>query len=178
MFSLSEEDLHKKILDIGTGEGDFIQYLRKEIGNKDAYGVDNNKTNIKPGAEGLIVADGLHLPFEDETFDLVTAKNYLHWLLDKENKSTEAISEVLRVLRKGGRFVATCVLTSRTQDVERSFTPEIGDEAKNIARKDKLAVKTREAGKLEQYLFLLRQNGYSVDLKDGPDGFNVITIEK
>ena len=72
-FQLSPEDLSKSLLDIGAGSGDFIKHVRETLGNKNAYGIEKQKSKIE-NKEGLFVADGAHLPFDDESFEIVIAK--------------------------------------------------------------------------------------------------------
>jgi ubiquinone/menaquinone biosynthesis C-methylase UbiE len=97
-------------LEVGAGTGFFLLNLAQS-------GVASrlSVTDISPGmveaarrnAEGLglavdaRVADAEQLPFDDASFDLVVGHAVLHHLPDVE----QALREVLRVLRPGGRFV-------------------------------------------------------------------------
>ncbi|MFZ5868996.1 MAG: class I SAM-dependent methyltransferase, partial [Actinomycetota bacterium] len=97
-------------LEVGAGTGFFSLNL-KQAGVLDRVAV----TDLSPGmveaaqrnarmlgfeVEGR-VADAERLPFDDSSFDVVVGHAVLHHIPDVE----QAIGEVLRVLRPGGRFV-------------------------------------------------------------------------
>ena len=98
----------KKVLEVGVGAGtDFIQWVRA---GAEAYGIDLteasiNHTTLRLKQYGLIprelrVADAEELPYEDNTFDLVYSWGTLHHTPDIQ----KAISEAIRVTKKGGRI--------------------------------------------------------------------------
>ena len=92
-----------RILDIGTGNG----YVLKELIRRnhdlalEFYGVDNSAEMVKAASEELgdladiVRGSAERLPFRDETFEVVTAKN-----VTRIN-----MREVYRVLKHGGVFV-------------------------------------------------------------------------
>jgi demethylmenaquinone methyltransferase/2-methoxy-6-polyprenyl-1,4-benzoquinol methylase len=96
------------ILDIATGTADLAIALRK-TGAKQITGVDISEGMLAKGREKvakrglsdlitLKYGDSEHLPFADETFDVVTVafgvRNFEHPL--------QGLQEILRVLKKGG----------------------------------------------------------------------------
>jgi ubiquinone/menaquinone biosynthesis C-methylase UbiE len=97
-------------LELGCGTGFFLLNL-KLAGVVDSGHV----TDLSPGmvevaqrnAQGLgfeiegRVADAESIPYSDDTFDLVVGHAVLHHIPDVE----QALREVLRVLKPGGRFV-------------------------------------------------------------------------
>jgi ubiquinone/menaquinone biosynthesis C-methylase UbiE len=101
---------YRKALELGAGTGFFLLNLR-QAGVLD----EGHVTDISPGmvevavrnAHGLgfdvegRVADAESLPYGDDEFDLVVGHAVLHHIPDVE----QAMREVLRVLRPGGRFV-------------------------------------------------------------------------
>lgn len=111
-------------LELGCGTGFFLLNLIQ--GGVMTSGA---VTDISPGmvevarrnAEGLgfqidgEVADAEALPFEDDSFDLVIGHAVLHHIPDLE----AAFSEVLRVLRPGGRFVFAGEPTAKGDVVAR-----------------------------------------------------------
>jgi SAM-dependent methyltransferase len=99
-----------KLLDVGCGGGALLRYLY-DFGAKpkDCFGVDVLEDVLRGAKElspnvGFFVASGGRLPFADETFDLVSQSLVFTSVLDPAIKR-EIASEILRVLRKGGRFV-------------------------------------------------------------------------
>lgn len=93
-----------RLLDIGCGEGQVAR-LAKRIGTELVVGIDPtwNQIQIASSRSGGIHvaragADGL--PFGDETFDVVVACLVFEHIREVDR----AITEVARVLRRGGRF--------------------------------------------------------------------------
>ena len=96
----------KKILEVGCGTGtDLLQFLRAEV---NAFGVDLSIHSVdlarkRLGLFGLngrrvFVGDAEHLPFPENSFDLVYSWGVLHHTPD----IARAIDEICRVLRPGG----------------------------------------------------------------------------
>ena len=94
-----------RLLEVGCGMGtDLLQFSR---GGARCVGVDLTPRSIEItqhrfklyGADGtFMISDGEHLPFRDESFDVVYSNGVLHHTPDTEG----AIREVHRVLRPGG----------------------------------------------------------------------------
>ena len=101
----------QKLLDIGCGGGATISRLSKIAPEAKVFGVDHspvsiqeskayNIENIHTGKAEVIEASVEHLPFEDDTFDLITTvESFYFWPEPEEN-----LKEVHRVLKSGGRF--------------------------------------------------------------------------
>lgn len=98
----------RRVLDVGCGNGYVLSKFAKE--GALVSGVDVTPAGIAVtrkrfdmlGLEGdLRVADAQELPFEDGSFDCVTSMGVLHHVPDTE----KAVSEILRVLKPGGRFI-------------------------------------------------------------------------
>ena len=100
------------ILDLCTGTGDVALRLARR-GAEQVIGVDLSDQMLKlcraklkqQGLESrvfLLKADALNLPFKDEVFDVVTLGFGLRNLLERER----AVSEIVRVLKRGGRALA------------------------------------------------------------------------
>ena len=96
-----------KILDVGCGTGYFTRLLAEGGENAAITGLDLEEPFIayaKEQAEKqkldirFLVGDALSLPFEDESFDLVTSHTFLTSVPDPER----AMDEMKRVLRPGG----------------------------------------------------------------------------
>lgn len=103
------------ILELGCGPG----YLWKENANRIPAGWRITISDLSPGMldaawRNLVVTgrafqfkeiDAQSIPYEDETFDVVIANHMLYHVPDR----AKAIAEIKRVLRPGGRFIATTV---------------------------------------------------------------------
>ncbi len=102
------------VLDLATGSGDVLFALRNELGgNAKLTGLDFcepmlEQARSKRMSRGLEEAknqflwgDCLELPFEDESFDLITIAFGLRNLADR----SRGLSEMLRVLRPGGKLI-------------------------------------------------------------------------
>ncbi len=97
-------------LDIGTGTGDLALELKKR-GARQIVGADFSPDMLtaarsKLAAKGVTnaswtLADALHLPFPEGTFDCVTNAFVLRNLADLRS----GLAEMARVLRPGGRLV-------------------------------------------------------------------------
>src|SRR6476619_3708872 len=94
-----------RLLEIGCGMGtDLLQFAR---GGARCIGIDltprsvqitRNRFKLYDARGAFMIADGEHLPFAAETFDVVYSNGVLHHTPD----TAGAIREVHRVLRPGG----------------------------------------------------------------------------
>jgi len=91
-----------KILDVGTGRGDFIKLLTENLKGYDKIvGIDSHEEILDATREKLhtknvelIKMDGENMDFEDESFDAVCLSN-----------KTKVIEEMKRVLKTNGIFI-------------------------------------------------------------------------
>lgn len=97
-------DLHGNVLDVACGTGDMVQELQKR--GCLVTGVDLSEEMLtiaksKAPTATYMIADAEHLPFENDCFDAVTCafgvRNFGHL--------EQGLSEMLRVLKPGGRMV-------------------------------------------------------------------------
>ncbi|HEV2066843.1 MAG TPA: class I SAM-dependent methyltransferase [Thermomicrobiales bacterium] len=98
-----------KVLDVATGTGDLAFAIR-EAGAAQVTGVDfsremilsaRNKARRKGDPSTFLIADALHLPFADATFDACTVSFGLRNMVDYD----AALREMTRILRPGGMFI-------------------------------------------------------------------------
>jgi len=93
-------DSNLRILDLGCAEGWFFKYIVSKISFSVYVGSDIALINLekarKNGLHDLVLCDAEHLPFRDNSFDLVLCTEVLEHLI--EPKST--LIEIARVSRK------------------------------------------------------------------------------
>ncbi|MDP3724278.1 MAG: class I SAM-dependent methyltransferase [bacterium] len=93
----------KHILDAGCGTGMVLEHLQKLVGkNGRAEGVDMSAEAIhfctQRNLRGITQGSLTKLPYEKETFDLVTSFDVIEHIQDDKR----ALAEIARVLKKGG----------------------------------------------------------------------------
>ncbi len=117
-----------EVLDIGCGLGAVDEVLVREHGARSVIGIDIDPTlvsrlNERITRAGLddrirgIEVDGGALPFDAASFDVVFSKDSLVQIPDK----AQIFAEILRVLRPGGRFIASDWLRGGSAD----YSPEM-----------------------------------------------------
>ncbi len=105
-FARFAEGRGQRVLEVGVGAGtDFVNWVRH---GAQASGIDLTEQGVELTRERLMlegleadvrVGDAEHLPFADKSFDLVYSYGVLHHSPNTE----QAIQEVRRVLKSGGR---------------------------------------------------------------------------
>ena len=94
-----------KILDIGCGS---YPYFLSKINFKEKYGIDKNLVNIKNGKIEIIKIDLRKIkkiPFEDNTFDVITALAVFEHV--ERHAAAIIITEIFRILKNNGLFIMT-----------------------------------------------------------------------
>ena len=88
----------ERLLDVGCGDGGVAALLCRRVA--EVVAVDVEASDAWEDRKGLTfrVADGEHLPFEDDSFDLLHSKDSLHHMEDP----AAALAEYRRVLKPGG----------------------------------------------------------------------------
>lgn len=89
------------ILDLGSSNGAFGKLISNNR-NARIIGVDMSRDVPPAELVEFVQADILHLPFKDESFDLVSARAILHHV---PNDVERAVMEATRVLRDGQLFL-------------------------------------------------------------------------
>jgi ubiquinone/menaquinone biosynthesis C-methylase UbiE len=93
------------LLDVGCGPGSITRGLARHVAPGRAVGLDSQRGNLPEslatedeGSPRFVVADALHLPFADASFDAAHA----HALFQHLSDPLGAMAELHRVLRPGG----------------------------------------------------------------------------
>ena len=105
-FDLLKISGHEKILDIGCGTGALLPDLEM-LTPAEVYGADICEDHLHQAQIGcqscnLSCADVLHLPFPDQTFDIVLSHYFLMWISDPER----ALKDMVRISKPGAYIVA------------------------------------------------------------------------
>lgn len=98
---------HKQVLELATGTGLIAKHIVRSADHIEA--TDASPEMIKQAKQGVqstklhfSVQDMFHLPYADQSFDVVIVVNALHIVLEPE----KALSEIRRVLKDDGVLVA------------------------------------------------------------------------
>jgi ubiquinone/menaquinone biosynthesis C-methylase UbiE len=176
-FPLTQEELQGSLLDVGASTGEFVQYLRDVLHNTDAKAVEFQEAKIKPeNSEWHIQADGLELPFEDNSFETVTAHNYLPMFIGDTEKMEKAITELLRVVKQNGRVmgdIATPEFVKKSNDeIKKNLGEEYSDRDEARFKED-----YKGAEHLQDFLETLKDN-HDVQLLSPLSSKTVLIIKK
>lgn len=97
-----------RVLDVGCGTGLFARRIAMEYPGVDVVGLDLSPGMLRIAQENckdvgdsvqFVEGDSEHLPFDDDTFDVITCVHSFHHYPHKQN----VLAEMQRVLRPGGR---------------------------------------------------------------------------
>ena len=97
------------VLDIGCGGGKTVDRLCSIVANGKVYGIDYSELSVKSSEKlnsknilcnkaKILQASVSDMPFDNNTFDNITAVETYYFWPDKEND----VKEVFRVLKQGG----------------------------------------------------------------------------
>lgn len=113
----------ENLLDVGTGPGDFPGRLREGghtgrlVGLDQSAGMVETASGKHPDVE-FLQGDVQNLPFEDATFDVLSARHMLYHVPD----IAAALGEFRRVLRPGGRLLAVTNVSDNLQAFRQAMS--------------------------------------------------------
>jgi ubiquinone/menaquinone biosynthesis C-methylase UbiE len=137
LLRVTSETGTRRLLDIGCGAGFVIDLLRDTF--DEIHGLDATRAmldRVDTSSGNVTLHEGLaeELPFEDGTFDLVTAYSVLHHLADHR----PVLAEAARVLRPGGVFYVDLepnrAFWRAISDVEDAYSARLGELDDIVAR--------------------------------------------
>ncbi len=108
IFSHAETAPGKRLLDVGSGNGAVVINMARKH-KLDVTGVDVDPEQIQLAqlaSYGManvkfMLLDGQELPFDDGSFDIVSAFRVIHHIANWR----DALADILRVVKPGGYFV-------------------------------------------------------------------------
>ena len=144
---------HKTVLELATGTGLIAKHIVRSADHIEATDasqemIEQSKQGVKSAKLYFSVQDIFHLPYADQSFDVVIVANALHIVPEPE----KALSEIRRVLKDDGVLVAptfTHAGNSFTGKVRAFFMKRVG-------------FPLHSKWTSEEYLRFLRQNGWAV----------------
>ncbi|HMP42789.1 MAG TPA: class I SAM-dependent methyltransferase, partial [Roseiflexaceae bacterium] len=115
LFAELAPDLAEPILDVGSGDGTFVQiaFPGKHVFGIDPIVSDTHEAHSRGVYAGLSIANGAALPFGDNTFASAISNCVLEHVVPLD----ETLREVARTLRPGGIFIASVVGHRFPQDL-------------------------------------------------------------
>ncbi|MBK9444416.1 MAG: bifunctional demethylmenaquinone methyltransferase/2-methoxy-6-polyprenyl-1,4-benzoquinol methylase UbiE [Comamonadaceae bacterium] len=174
-YTVTVANLHDgdQVLDIAGGTGDLAMAFAAKVGNSgQVVHTDINETMLRTGRDRLVdagvvlpslVCDAEKLPFPDNQFDLVSVAFGLRNMTHKD----EALKEMYRVLRPGGRLLVL-EFSKVAKPLEKVYDwysfkilPRLGQMvAKDSASYQYLAESIRMHPSQEELKTLMKSNGF------------------
>lgn len=99
------ERISGRVLENGCGVGMYVQKLAPQTGQ--IFGLEydlERAVEARQRAENILGAAGERLPFPDDSFDVILS----HEVIEHVQDDRQAVSEIVRTLRPGGRLILFC----------------------------------------------------------------------
>ncbi|HSE43195.1 MAG TPA: class I SAM-dependent methyltransferase [Acidobacteriota bacterium] len=99
ILRLAEIGRRRRVLDLGCGSGAILQELQQRC-NGSVVALDRQLEALR-NLKNAVNGDAIHLPFKNQSFDLIFTQNVFLWIPQFQN----VIQEIYRLLKPGGVFV-------------------------------------------------------------------------
>ena len=99
ILRLAEIGRRQKVLDLGCGSGANLQELQQRC-NGPVIALDRQLQALRQ-LKNAVNGDAFHLPFKNQSFDLIFSQNFFLWVPQCDS----VIEEVFRLLQPGGVLV-------------------------------------------------------------------------
>ncbi|WP_448555228.1 malonyl-ACP O-methyltransferase BioC [Thalassotalea montiporae] len=108
------------VIDLGCGTGFFTELLSGNFERVIGVDISNkmlNYTRSHRKVDHLVAGDAYHLPFQDNSIDLIYSNLVIQWC----DNLAHLFEELMRVLKPGGRFVFTTLLDQTLSELKSSW---------------------------------------------------------
>ena len=144
---------HKQVLELATGTGLIAKHIVRSADHIEATDasqemIEQAKQGVKSTKLHFSVQDMFHLPYADQSFDVVIVVNALHIVPEPE----KALSEIRRVLKDDGVLVAPTFT-----HVDNAFFGKVKAFFMKLA-----GFPLHSKWTSHEYLAFLRENGWTV----------------
>lgn len=164
LVELLELDPTDRVLDLGCGTGELTR--RAAETGATVVGIDPAREMIIEGCEttttvDFVQGDARTLPFV-RSFDAVLSNAVLHWVDDRDQDTV--LSEIRRVLKPGGRFVAEFGGTGNVSRIVRGVQAALFNNGYEVENPWYFPTVSEYATRLERHGFEVR----AIELFDRP----------
>ena len=148
----------KTVLELATGTGLIAKHIVRSADHIEATDasqemIEQAKQGVKSAKLYFSVQDMFHLPYADQSFDVVIVSNALHIVPEPER----ALAEIRRVLKEDGILIAPTFTHA-----ENSFPGKVKAFFMKLA-----GFPLHSKWTNEEYLAFLRENGWTVQKNTG-----------
>ena len=149
---------HKQVLELATGTGLIAKHIVRSADHIEATDasqemIEQAKQGVKSTKLHFSVQDMFHLPYAEQSFDVVIVSNALHIVPEPER----ALAEIRRVLKDDGILIAPTFTHA-----ENSFPGKVKAFFMKLA-----GFPLHSKWTNEEYLAFLRENGWTVQKNTG-----------
>lgn len=149
-LELQPEDFKKKILDVGSGTGQFAKWSKEHGVSSDIVSVEPYK-EIEGKSKG-VKADAVNLPFTNDSFELVVSDGAIpHIFLGQipkvvKDSVRKSLEELVRVTAPGGEIRLGRVLMGDVYKNQRIVARAIHETLRQLERSHALLIKQIHKG--------------------------------